>query len=334
MAKAPNGNGLRARNILSLLGIIGLLMVVIINRHQFSSFLHLLANLRWYIIALVVIVQLGSYWVNGLYYRSILRIFHYDLPVRRLFEAALAANFVNYVVPSVGLAGAGYLSQVLQPEVPRGKSVLIQLMRYALSALAVLIMMPIGLLLIYLSGNSGQTIVKITFTAAIAILILAFLLVALIQHEALVRRLVVKLIDVFRKIRPSFSQDQAVKHLINEFYLGYHSMIDHMRQMVGPFAWSIVYIIIEILTFYMAFLAFGKTPNLGVVIMAYLFANIASIFGGVFFSTGIFELGMVGTLAALGTPLVFAIAVTTVYRVLNLIVGLPIGFYYYRKYLP
>jgi uncharacterized membrane protein YbhN (UPF0104 family) len=84
----------------------------------------------------------------------------------------------------------------------------------------------------------------------------------------------------------------------------------------------------------MAFLAFGRLENLGIVIMAYLFANIASIFGGVFFSTGTFEVGMAGTLVALGTPLVIAVSVTVVYRVLNLIVGLPPGYIYYRKYLP
>jgi uncharacterized membrane protein YbhN (UPF0104 family) len=84
----------------------------------------------------------------------------------------------------------------------------------------------------------------------------------------------------------------------------------------------------------MAFLAFGKVMNPGIVIMAYLFANIASIFGGVFFSTGIFELGMIGTLVALGVPFVLAFSVTTVYRVLNVLISFPPGLYFYRKYLP
>jgi uncharacterized membrane protein YbhN (UPF0104 family) len=95
-----------------------------------------------------------------------------------------------------------------------------------------------------------------------------------------------------------------------------------------------VYILIELATFYMTFIAFGKLINPGIAIMAYLFANIASIFGGIFFSTGIFELGMAGTLVALGQPLALAISVTTVYRVINLIIGLPPGYYFYRQYLP
>jgi uncharacterized membrane protein YbhN (UPF0104 family) len=111
-------------------------------------------------------------------------------------------------------------------------------------------------------------------------------------------------------------------------------MARQKRRLLMPFAWSIIYIVIELGTFYMAFLAFGKIENPGIVVMAYLFANIASIFGGVFFSTGIFELGMAGTLVALGTPLALAVSVTTVYRVINLLIGLPPGYYFYRQYLP
>ena len=111
-------------------------------------------------------------------------------------------------------------------------------------------------------------------------------------------------------------------------------MTKHKRKVLPSYGWSIVYIIVEVATFYLTFLAFGRTDNPGIVIMAYLFANIASIFGGVIFSVGVFEIGMTGTLVALGLPFVLALSATTVYRILNLIIGLPPGFYFYRKYLP
>ena len=325
---------IRLRSIFSLLGLVGLFFVILLNRHQFSSFWHLLDNLEWYIIFLIVLVQLGSYWVNALYYRSILRIFSHNVSLPRLFQGALATNFVNYIIPSLGLAGAGYLSQVLSPDVPRGKSVLSQLMRYALSALAVLIMMPVGFILVYLSLGSGHTIVRVTLFSAIGITVFAILILALVQYELMLRRIVKFVIRSVRRIYPKFHGEAGMEDFVNEFYKGYHTMVSNKRRMLMPFGWSIIYIIIEIMTFYMAFLAFGKVENLGVVIMAYLFANIASIFGGVFFSTGIFELGMAGTLVALGTPLALAFSTTIVYRVLNLLIGLPPGFYFYRKYLP
>jgi uncharacterized protein (TIRG00374 family) len=324
----------KLRHIFSLLGLIGLCIVLLINRHQFESFWHLIKTLRWYILALIVLIQIASYWVNALYYRSILKIFTYDVGILRLFEGALATNFVNYVAPTVGLAGAGFLSQVLSPDVPRGTSVLTQLMRYALSALAVLIMMPVGFIIIFLSADSGRSIVKVTLASAIGIILLAIAIVALVSRESALRRTVAWLIRGFKRIYPKFKGEAAVRHFIDEFYVGYRQLTKNKRRLLGPFGWSIVYIVIAILTFYLAFLAFGKVANLGIVIMAYLFANIASIFGGVFFSTGIFEVGMAGTLVALGIPFSLAFSVTVVYRVLNLLVGLPPGFYFYRKYLP
>jgi len=322
------------RNLFSILGIIGLGIVVLFSRGEFTSFWRLLSNLRWYIIVLVIIIQIASYWLNAMYYRSILRIFSFEVTITRLFEGALAANFVNYIVPTIGLAGAGYLSEVLKPEVPRGVSVLVQFMRYALSGLAVLVMLPVGFLLILTAKETDHAIVKLTIAAAIGIAVLVIVLVALVQQETALRRLVDWLMRGVKRVYPKFKSEVNVRKFIGDFYVGYRIMTKSKLRMLIPFAWSIVYILVEIATFYLAFLAFGKIAALGVVVMAYLFANITAIFGGVFFSTGIFELGMIGTLVTLGTPFSLAFAITTVYRVLNLLIGLPPGYFYYRKYLP
>ena len=147
------------------------------------------------------------------------------------------------------------------------------------------------------------------------------------------RRTIAWLTKTLKRAFPAFKIN-STQYFINEFYVGYRAMSRQKRRLLMPFAWSIIYIVIELGTFYMAFLAFGKVENPGIAVMAYLFANIASIFGGIIFSTGIFELGMAGTLVALGTPLALAVSVTTVYRVLNLLIGLPPGYYFYRRYLP
>jgi uncharacterized protein (TIRG00374 family) len=324
---------LKLRTILTFCGLIALVFVALLNRHDLASVWHLLKHLHWYIVGLVVVVQLGSYWINGLYYRSVLRVFGYHIRVARLFEGALATNFVNYVLPSAGLAGAGYLSQVLSPEVPRGEGTLAQLTRYGLSALAVLVMLPVGFLLIFMGGDSGRAIVRITLLSTIGILALAVTILALIAHEPLCRRTVHRVAKRLQRIAPKLHV-RAIDHFVDEFYVGFDLLARQKRRLVVPFGWSLVYIIIEIGTFYLAFVAFGKFPAVGIAIMAYLFANIASLFGGVLFSTGVFELGMAGTLVALGISFPLAVSVTTVYRVLNLAIGLPPGFYFYKKYLP
>lgn len=323
----------RLRNLFTLLGVVALAVIIVLNRGELESVWHLLKDLRWYIIVLVAIVQPASYWVNGLYYRSILRVFGYDVGIKRLFEGALATNFVNYVLPTAGLAGAGYLSQVLSPEVPRGQSVLTQLMRYALASLAVLIMLPVGVALLFLSHDSGHSVVRATIVSATAITLFGIVVVAFIQQESVLKRAIVWLTTTSKRFFPKLNAE-TIQNFVDEFYKGYRTMTSRPRQMLAPFMWSIVYIVLEIGTFYLVFLAFGEVINPGIAVMAYLFANIVSIFGGVVVSTGVFEVSMAGTLVALGTPLALAIAVTTVYRALNLLIGLPPGFYYYRKYLP
>src|SRR5579884_2863410 len=109
------------RHILAVIGILGLAFVLLLNKGQLTQFIHVIHNLRWYVLVLVVAVQFTSYYMNALYYQSILRVFGYRIKAMRLFEGALATNYVNYILPSAGVAGAGFLSQVLSPEVPRGE---------------------------------------------------------------------------------------------------------------------------------------------------------------------------------------------------------------------
>ena len=324
---------LRIHTLMLLIGLLGLAIVVVLNTHQLNQFVHLLKDLRWYIIVLIVIIQVGSYFINALYYHSILNIFGYKIRVMRLFQGALATNFVNYIIPSAGMAGAGFLSQVLSPEVPRGEGVLVQFVRYAFSSLAVLIMLPVGLVLISSDTRVDPTIFHIAIYSVSGIVVAAVAIVAAINNEKGMRRFI-KLLE--RRMKRLFARfhKEAVERFVDDFYKGYRTIVEHKLRLLPPFGWSMFYIIIEIFTFYMAFWAFGRSVGVGVAVMSYLLANIASLFGGAIFSTGVFELGMAGTLVALGQPLAVAVSVTLVYRVLNLLISLPPGFYFYRRYLP
>lgn len=323
----------KTRNILFILGLAGLIVVIILNLHELNQFIHLLSSIRVFVLLIVVVVQLFSYYLNALYYRSILRIFNYrNVGLYRLFEGAMAANFVNYIVPSAGMAGAGFFSQVLYPEVPRGKGVLVQIMRYALSALGVLLMIPVGIGLLVITRPLSAKVDRIAISASLIILILAIVIVGLVNQETWLRQFVKwlesKLKKVFSRLKPG-----TVEKFVDDFYVGYHAMVSQKKTMLIPFGWSVIYILEEIFTVYLAFLAFGKLVNPGVVIMGYVLANIASTIGGTFFSVGVFELGMLGTFVALGEPFVLAFSVTLLYRVMNLIIGLPPGFLFYRRFL-
>ncbi len=319
--------------LFTVIGLIGLVLVIVFNHRQFGLFLQVIHRVNVYTLIAVILVQIFCYFINAVYYRSILRIFGYYLGLGRLFEGALAANFVNYILPTLGLAGAGYLSQVLSPEVPRGISVLTQLTRYAFSAFSIILMMPIGFAIIYYSGTDAHGVTRYMIVATIAIAVLAVLILFCLAREIWLKASLAKSLRLLKR-RFKGLPDRAILRFVDEFYGGYHQLNERRIQLLRPFGWSIVYILFEITTLYIVCLAFGTVLNPGIVIVGFLFANIVSIFGGVFFSSGVFELGMAGTFIALGIPISIAFAVTIVYRIMNLLIGLPPGYVFYRKYVP
>lgn len=328
-----HSNKLSVKNIFTALGFIALCIVIAFNKDLVIKSWHLLGNLRWYFVIAVVVVQFVSYWLNAFYYQSILKVFNYSgISIVRLFEAALATNYVNYMVPSIGAAGAGYLSQVLAPEVKRGESVLTQLMRSVLDALALLLMLPIGLILI--SRQASGSIIEESLISTAIVVFAGLLIFWLVNHENKFRKLTYKALHLIKRLFPRFDKEKAILNFLDSFYTGYRTMFSKKKQMLVPFIWSVLYVSVELLTVYIYFLAFGRAINPGIVIIAYLIANIFSILGGVIFSVGIFELGMAGAFIALGIPPGLAFSITIIYRAFNVLISLPPGFYYYRKYLP
>lgn len=319
---------MKLRQVVLALGIIGLFIVILLNRHQFVTFWHLLINIKLYYLIAVVIVQLFSYYLNALYYRSILRAFKYEIGLMRLFEGAMSSNFVNYIFPTAGMGGAVFLSQVLKPEVPRGQGFLTQIMRYVLSSIAVAMFIPVSILLLAATDHSDATVFEGVIVAAFLILTVGIIIYKLVRNEKLVRRLLNWLSHKFH-----FLKSIGSKSFADDFYSGFHEIFGNVRTMFVPYVWSVTYIVVEVFTMYLAFLALGRVVNPGIVLMGYIVANISSVFGGAIISVGAFEVSLTGILVALGQPFAFALSVTLIYRVLNMIIGLPPGFIYYRKYI-
>lgn len=325
---------MKLRNIFLILGLIGLCVVVFINLHELNQFFHIISTLRVYVLILIVIAQLFSYYLNALYYRSILKVFGFrNITLFRLFQGAMAANFVNYVLPSVGLAGAGFFSQVLSPEVSRGKGFLVQIMRYVLSGLSALILLPVGLSIVLLSGVGSKTVNDLAIYASFIILGISLAILAAVHQEKWLRSAINFVINRFKRLFSKL-KEESLNKFIDDFFIGYQVMAKRPLDMLVPLCWSIIYIVVEMATIYLTFAAFGRFVNPGIVIMGYLLANIGSAVGGSLFSIGVFELTMVGTFVALGETFALALSVTLVYRALNLLIGLPPGFVFYHQFLP
>jgi uncharacterized protein (TIRG00374 family) len=87
----------------------------------------------------------------------------------------------------------------------------------------------------------------------------------------------------------------------------------------------------EVATLYIVYIAFGEFVNVGAVILAYAVANFAGFVSVLPGGVGIYEALMTAVLSAGGVPARISLPVTLMYRVLNTLIQLPPGLYFYQK---
>jgi uncharacterized protein (TIRG00374 family) len=333
---------MKLRRLLLLAGLIGILLVVMANLGDLPKFVAALQHLHWYIIVLIIAVQLVSYYCNAHYYQIFFAISDYKVDLRRLFEASLAINFANQALPSGGVAGTTYLSEAVKPEVPAGMATLAQLGRYIFTFLSYIIVLLIGFLLLFLAGSSDLDKPSVRFVIILMLAVIAVGQVLLMVFSDRTR------LEAFMKPILSFGNgfkrrilrragplvnDETLDAFLEDFYSGYRLVISHKGRWPQLLGWSLAYNIAEVMTIYVVFVGLGLWVNPGVVITAYTLAIIASLAGFVTGGVGVYELSMIGAFTALGIPFATAFTVVLVYRVLSMIIFLPPGFYYYRRNL-
>jgi glycosyltransferase 2 family protein len=328
------------RRWLAYAGLLGLAVVAIVNLGEISQLGKLLKQAHWYLLPLVIMIQAISYLANALYYRSFLKILGYDISRRRLFEAALAVNFVNQAFPSGGISGASFLSRELSGEVPAGKATLTQVWRYVLTGVGFLAVLLIGFLLLFLTSSDTRISLKLALLLILGVVVAGFVPVILVGDRAKmekVGRVAVGIVNgigkrLTRKKRRIISTQQLTNFL-DEFYHGYKLFMRHKGRWWWPFIWTVLGSFAEVATVYAVFLAFGTAVNPGLVIAGYGLANLAGLAAFATGGIGVFEAAMIGAFVTMGLPFSLSFSVTITYRILNFILFLPPGFYFYKQKL-
>ena len=105
------------------------------------------------------------------------------------------------------------------------------------------------------------------------------------------------------------------------------------RQLKWPFLWALSINIWEVATVYVVYLAFGELVNIGAVIIGYSVANFAGLVSVLPGGVGVYEGLMTLTLSATGVSSRLSLPVTVMYRMLNTILQVPLGYYLYHKNL-
>lgn len=323
---------------INILTIAGLAALIYFSRTQIGDAFKKLADLNFFWLVLIIPLQLLNYYSAAKFYQTYLKGLGTALPLKQLYFASLEMNFVNNVLPSGGVSGFGYLrSRLRQLGVPSSKSTLTQLSRHSLTFASFIIYLLIAMFLLALFGNASRIMITVSMSLIFLVITGASLAIYLISSASRIKKfmaalpnLINKIFNIFRRKKQPTIDVERIERLFGQLHNDYLHVRRNWRSLKRPFMWTMLMNLTELSTIFTVYLAFGSLVNPGAIIVAYAVASLAGLVAVLPGGVGIYEGLMTAILASAGIPKALALSATLVYRVLTMVIFLPIGFILYQ----
>ena len=325
-------------NVLTIVALIGL---VIITRHQVVEAFKKLGDLNSAALFLMLPLQALNYYSVARLYKDYFKTQGENLSMKSMYSIALELNFVNHVFPSGGVSGFSYLSvRLKQNGISTAKSTLAQILRFGLTFVSFLLLLFIGMLILALQSHTSPLTILISSTIAFmtlfGVIVAAYIISDLTRIKAFTSFLpkaLNRVIGVFRRKHAAIIDIHKVERTMEDLHNDYVLLSKDWRQLKRPFWWAMLVNVTDIMTIYAVYIAFASWINPGALIIAYAVANFAGLVAILPGGVGIYEGLMTATLASAGVDKALALSATVVYRVLNMLYSLPIGYFLYQRAL-
>lgn len=327
--------------ILNAVTIVLLGTAIYLVRKDIGNALSDFAKINAIALLLMIPLQIQNYSAYAHMYQELLDMLGNKQPLKRMYKIALELNFVNHVFPSGGVSGFSFFTARLKPYgVSTAQSTLTQTLRFILTFASFVILLFIGLFMLALGGSASNMTILITcslaFLTVFVIIIGMYVASSKNRIHNFTQRLTIyanKIIHVLRPKHPETISLKRVEKVFNETHENYQLLKEKFPQMRGPFFYSMLANVTELATIYVVYIAYGAYVNPGAIIIAYALANFAGLIAVLPGGIGVYEGLMTAVLISAGVPAGLAISVTVMYRVINMVLSLPIGYYFYHKAL-
>ena len=291
------------------------------------------------VLILMFFTQALSYGSYTRMYRHLFGILGHNIPFKRMLRINIELNFVNSVFPSGGVYGFSYFGLRMKSEgVSTGQSTLVQLMRFILIFVSFQVLLFAGLLILALGGQASNLVILIAGSLATLLFVGTLGMMFIVGSKkrinsffTYITRFVNRLIHLVRKNNPETISIVRVEKLFTELHENYMLIKKNPHFLKWPLVHALMANIAEITTIYVVYVAFGQWVNPGAVIIAYAIANFAGLVSVLPGGVGIYEGLMTAVLATAGVPAGVSIPVTIMYRILNMTIQLPVGYFFYHK---
>jgi hypothetical protein len=329
--------------LLNVISIAALVLLVYITRHQIGSTIENLANINGWALLLIIPIEVINYHAQAKMYQKLFLVVGNKFKYRYLYAASLELNLVNHLFPSGGVTGISYFGVKIsgsKNNVSGGKATLIQLMKVVLVLISFEVLLIIGVFSLAIVGRVNELIILVSTALSTLLVVLTILAGYVVGSRqrinnffgSLTKGLNWLIHKTLRKNPETINMIRA-RVIFDDFHNNYQQIVKHWRQLGQPFFYALLANFTEIMAVYVVFLAFGEVVNIGAVILAYGVANFAGLVSVLPGGVGIYEALMVAVLAVAGVPAKVSIPAIIMYRVVNTIIQLPPGYYFYHRSL-
>jgi len=331
----------RWKLLVNIATVVALIVLVYAVRHQLVDTLENLKKVHVWALLLLIPIQWINYDAQARLYRGLFQLVGNKLSYKFLFKASLELNFVNSVFPSGGVSGISYFGvRMRNKDITGGKATLVQIMKLMLLFLSFEILLILGLLFMAIGGRVNSLVILVMSSVSTLLVVGTIAFVMIIGHQrrinatfTAITKALNWIIHIVRPRHPEAINIAKARIAVEELHNNYKVIETHYRELKWPFFWAFIANLVEVLAVYVVYIAFGNWVNLGSVILAYSIANFAGLVSVLPGGVGIYEALMTAVLVAAGVPAAASIPVTVMYRILNMLIQLPPGYYYYHKTL-
>lgn len=324
--------------ILNIVTIVALLGLAYAIRDQLVETVQNLANVNaWWLLLIFPLLAVG-YHAQAKMYQRMFEITGTKLSYRSLLKVSLELNFVNHVFPSGGVTGISYFGLRMKALGARAaQATLVQTMKLVLIVLSFELLLFSGMFILAVNGKASNLVMFTGTVLAMSVLVGTGMFAYIIGTKAringfftAVTKSLNKIIQVVRPTHPETIKINKARKAFDDFHESYLQLKSKRKELTAPFWWGFIYNLTEVLIIYVVYIAFGEFVNLGAIILAYAVANFAGLVSVLPGGIGIYEGLMTAVLATAGIPPSLSLPVTVMYRVINTVIQVPPGYYFYH----
>lgn len=331
----------RWKLIVNVITLAALAILIYAIRDQLAQTLKDIVRVNVWVLLLMIPMQFLNYHAQTKMYQHLFSIVGNKLRYWPLFQASLELNFVNHVFPSGGVSGVSYFGvRMKDANITGSRATLVQVMKVALLILSFEILLIAGLFFLAIVGKASGFVLFIAGILSTLMVMGTVVFSYIIGSKRRINTFFIaatrglnKLINIVRRRHPETINIEQARSAFDDLHENYMSFRLHRSELGAPFWWAVLANITEVATLYIVYIAFGEFVNVGAVILAYGVANFAGFISVLPGGVGIYEALMTAVLSAGGVPAAVSLPVTVMYRVLNTLIQVPPGYFFYSRAL-